>query len=239
MGIGQKKPLTRDPRGIIAPAPDGQGFIASVAGMACSGSLQQAPPPETWSVHCHESDDPWLLTPPQPAGIDSATTETSRAKPIRAFYNASRDHFTGVVTPSLGADFPPFYSAALIPRADGPGLLINGTDGRVQLLDTSQLKSITGTRDWGSDFAALNSGCATGTQIIVSGSGEALADSLRAYEIPAQEAIPASASLAMDGAVTALWTAPDGKSIFAVVRKPASPGHADPYEVDHVTASCN
>ena len=33
-----------------------------------------------------------------------------------------------------------------------------------------------------------------------------LTDSLRAYELPALEAIPASAPLAMDGTVTALWT---------------------------------
>ena len=59
-------------------------------------------------------------------------------------------------------------------------------------------------------------------------------DSLRAYEMPAQEAIPASAPLAMDGTVTALWTAPDGKSVYAVVRNAA-----DEYEVDRVTALCN
>ncbi len=76
-------------------------------------------------------------------------------------------------------------------------------------------------------------------QIIASGSGEAVSDSLRAYELPTLEAIPASALLSMDGTVTALWTAPDGKSVFAVVRKPAGPGSADQYEVDRVTASCN
>jgi hypothetical protein len=96
------------------------------------------------------------------------------------------------------------------------------------------LKPVTGTRDWGSDFAALQSGCGAGTQIVASGSGEALGDSLRAYELPAQEAIPASAPLAMDGTVTAMWSAPDGKSLFAVVRNAA-----DQYEVDRVSASCN
>jgi hypothetical protein len=101
------------------------------------------------------------------------------------------------------------------------------------------LKAIAGTRDWGSDFAAFRSGCSTGTQVIASGSGEAFADSLRAYEIPAQEAIPASAPMNMDGTVTALGTAPDGKSVLAVVRRTGSQGHADSYEVDRVTASCN
>lgn len=239
VGIGQKKPLARDPRGVIFPSPDGQGFMASVAGMACSGSYQHAQASADWTLHCRESDDPWLLTPSQPADSGSAATENFYALPIRAFYNAGRNYFTGVVTPNLGADLPPFYNAVLIPRPDGAGLLINGIDGKVQLVEAAALKPIAGTRDWGSDFAALHSGCGTGTQIIVSGSGEATSDSLRTYDLPAQEAIPASTALTMEGTVTALWTAPDSKSVFAVMRKPASPGYADTYEVDRVTASCN
>ena len=70
--------------------------------------------------------------------------------------------------------------------------------------------------------------------MIVSGSGEATRDSLRAYETPSLEAVPASASLEIGGAVTAVWPAPDGKSIFAVVR-----ASTDRYEVDRVTALCN
>jgi hypothetical protein len=238
-GIGQKKPLARDPRGVIFPSPDGQGFMASVAGMACSGSDQHALASADWSLHCRESDDPWSLTPSQPADGGSAASENFYALLIHAFYNAGRNYFTGVVTPSLGADLPPFYNAVPIPRPDGTGLLINGIDGKVQLVEAATLKPIAGTRDWGSDFAALHSGCGTGTQIIVSGSGEATSDSLRIYDLPAQEAIPASTALTMEGTVTALWTAPDSKSVFAVVRKPASPGYADTYEVDRVTASCN
>jgi len=93
---------------------------------------------------------------------------------------------------------------------------------------------VTGTRDWGSDFAVLHSGCGAGVQVIASSSGEAANDSLRAYELPALEAVPASEPLAMDGTVTALWTAPDGKSVLAMVRNAANE-----YEVDRVTALCN
>ena len=237
-GIGQKKPLARDPRGVIFPTQDGQGFTASVAGMACSGSYPQGAQAD-WTLHCRESDDPWLLASPQPADTSSGASENLNAIPIRAFYNAVRNYFTGIVTPSLGADLPPFYTAVLIPRPGGAGLLINSIDGKVQLVEAGALKPIAGTRDWGSDFATLHSGCGTGVQIVASGSGEAITDSLRAFDLPGQEALPASALLGMDGTVTALWTAHDGKGIFAVVRKPASPGEADSYEVDRVTASCN
>ncbi len=61
-----------------------------------------------------------------------------------------------------------------------------------------------------------------------------MSDSLRAFEIPGLEAIPASGSLAMDGTVMALWTAQDGKSVLAAVRNAAGE-----YEVDRVTALCN
>ena len=225
VGIGQKRALARDPRATIVALPGGDGFDAFIPGMACTGSYVPAQTTGEWTVHCRESDDPWpLFVEPAQSGPVS----------IKAFYNAARDYFTGVVTPSLDLDLPPFYSAALLPRSDGAGLLINGVDGKAQLVEGGAAKPVAGTRDWGSDFAALRTECGVGTQIVASGSGVAAADSLRAYELPGQEAVPASAPLAMDGTVTALWSAPDGKSIFAVVESAA-----DQYEVDRVTASCN
>jgi hypothetical protein len=238
VAIGQKKPLARDPRGVIISLPSGDGFEASVAGMSCSGSYQPAEPIGEWTVHCRESDDPWpILQGPVTQGpnLQSEVTNSS----LKAFYNASRNYFTGVVTPSLGVDLPAFYSAAVLPRVTGAALLINSIDSKIQIAEHGMLKPVAGARDWGSDIAALSTGCGAGTQIVASGSGEAVSDSLRAYELPAQEAVPASASLTMDGTVTALWTAPDGKSIFVVVRKAANQGTSDSYEVDRVTASCN
>ncbi|MGD0731528.1 MAG: hypothetical protein ABR956_09695 [Terracidiphilus sp.] len=245
IGIGQKKPLARDPRSVILPAPDDNGFEAFVAGMVCMGSYLPSQPSSDWNVRCRESDDPWQLAPPVVAqstnqSTDPVPTQTENAEstPLKAFCNAARNYFTGVVTPSFGVDPPPFYSVAVILRPASSGLqralLINGIDGRVQLIEGGALKPVSGTRDWGSDLAVLRTDCRAGTQIIASGSGEAASDSLRAYELPGQEAVPASAPLAMDGAVTALWTSPNSKSIFAVVR-----GAADKYEVDRVTASCN
>jgi hypothetical protein len=140
-----------------------------------------------------------------------------------------------VLTSGPGPDLPPFYSLAIVPRAaGGAALLIGGIDGKVQLVGNGALKAVTGTRDWGSDFAVLSSGCGTGAQVIASASGEAASDSLRAYELVAQEAVPVSNPVAMQGVVTALWTAPDTKSVLAVVRNAANE-----YEVDRVTALCN
>ena len=254
IAIGQKKTLARDPRAMILSPASGDGFEAWVAGMSCSGSYQPAQPAGEWKARCRESDDPWPIWQPAVAQTETAAPAGNvSVTSIKAFYNAARNYFTGIITPSLGVDLPPFYSAALLPRAAGAALLIGGIDGKIQMVENGAfkpgiptdgnssvgLKPVSGARDWGSDFAALETGCGAGAQIIASGSGEALADSLRAYELPALEAIPASAPLAMDGTVTALWTAPDGKSVFAVVRKTANPGATYQYEVDRVTASCN
>ncbi len=230
--IGQRRPLSRDPRAVILPSPGGDSFEIALPGVACSGTLtdQSSAGPQ---VHCHESDDPWQITRSPSQSSTGAAADVS-GPTIKAFYNAARDYFTGVVTPSLGVDLPPFYTAAQFPHSSGTGLLTNGIDGKVQVLGLTGLKPVSGTRDWGSDFAALESGCIAGTQNVASGSGEAANDSLRAYEIPAQEAMAASAPLAMDGTITALWSAPDGKSLFATVR--TTTGN---YEVDRVSASCN
>jgi hypothetical protein len=228
--LNSRAQLTRDPHGILLPTPDGNGFTAFAAGTECTGSYL---PPENvtrpangWSVNCHESDDPWPI-------LQSETENGSIS--IKAFYNAARNYFTGTVSLGSLANFPPFYSAAVLVRpAEGAALLINGIDGKVQLEENGALKPVSGARDWGSDFALLRTACGAGTEIVASGSGEAVSDSLRAYELPALEVVPASAPLAMDGTVTALWPAPDGKSVFAVVRS-----ITNQYEVDRVTASCN
>jgi hypothetical protein len=161
--------------------------------------------------------------------------DQSSATALKAFYNQARDYFTGVVTPGVGVDLPPFYSAAWIPRIGGTNaLLITGIDGKVELVENRIGHVVAGTRDWGSDLAVVRSGCGSGAQVIATGSGEATNENLRAFEIPSLEAMPVSAPLAMDGTVTAIWAAPDGKSAIAVVRNAAGE-----YEVDRVTAVCN
>jgi hypothetical protein len=228
--LGRLRPASRDARGMLLLAADGLAFMAYAAGTECSGSYVPAADNSgrdgDWAVHCRESDDPW------PVVQGPATAGSTQ---VHAFYNASRDFFTGVITPNQGAELMPFYNLAVLPRAaaGGPALLTNGIDGKVRMAEGNALKAVTGTRDWGSDFAVLASACGAGTQIVTSGSGEAQSDSLRAYELLAQEAVAVSASLEMGGTVTALSTAPDGTSVWAVVRKGARE-----YEVDRVTALC-
>lgn len=241
LSIHSARALARDPRGALLGYASGLNFEAWVAGVECSGSEASAGPPANWTIECRANDDPWAITQPPldqtdwGAATASANAGVTPVAPIRAFYNGARNYFTGVLAGNTGADLPPFYSAVLIPRAAGnSALLVGGIDGRMQLAESGTLHAVAGTRDWGSDFAVLRSDCGAGAQVIASSSGEATADSLRAYELPALEAVPASAPLSMGGTVTALTTAPDGKSVFAVVRN-----SQNQFEVDRVTALCN
>jgi hypothetical protein len=214
--IGQKQTLPRDPRGLLTLDANGAGFHAWLAGAQCAGSSGD------WAVSCNAGDDPW------PIASAGSTT-------LSAFYNPSRNFFTGIVTPALNVELPRFYASAWMPRAaGGVGLLVGGIDGKVQLVENGALKSVAGTRDWGSDFVVLNSGCGAGSQIVASSSGVAATDSLRAYELPALEAVPTSAPLEVGGSVTALWAAPEEKSAIAIVRNAAGES-----EVDRVSALCN
>jgi hypothetical protein len=234
VAVRQKRPLARDARGILLGTNDGQGFEADLPGAHCDGTLSAAIPAGQWTIHCRESDDPWPIAAPFLMQIGAAP-----APALKAFYNATRDYFTGIVAPNLGVDLPVFYTAAWVSRSQAPVLLINGIDGKLQLVENAALQPISGARDWGSDFAAVQSACGSGTQIVASGSGPAAQDSLRAYDIPALEAVPASAPLAMDGVVSAMSTAPGGRSLFATIRTSPSPGQPVEYEVDRVTATCN
>lgn len=221
--------IARDPRGTIAPSVDGNSFSAHAPGVECTGTVSvdsQQQQPVIWTLQCHPSDDPWPLM------------QTSADRWIKAFYSAGRDYFTGVVTPAMGIDLPPFYAAALLPgRSVNPALLVGGIDGKVQLAENAQLQPIVGARDWGSDFAVLSSGCSAAPELVASSSGSGADDSLRAYEVPEHEAIPVSDTLALPGIILSLAQA-DGKSAIAILRIPRQSQTFD-YEVDRVTESCN
>jgi len=221
VSVGRRPFQSRDPRGLLVPSAD--GFTAYAPGARCEGEMVAGSVSQTedWTVTCHESDDPWPVIASN-LGADSNN--------LRAFYNPGRNFYTGVLAPSLNDNVPPFYSIALLP---GPRLMVGGIDSKVQILEGTTLKPVAGTRDWGSDFAAIRTGCGSGTQVIATSSGEAQTDSLRAYEFIGLEAVVASAPLELNGSVTALWTAPDGASALAVSRK--SPTE---YEVARVSALC-
>jgi hypothetical protein len=243
-------PIARDPRGVLIPTsqePSLLEFEAWLPGEHCTGSLKNN---SEFNVDCHASDDPWPLpgstlehpSSSNPSSSNPATSPASNtpapnpsmpAGPqLRAYYTA-RDYFSGVVSPNQGVDLPPFYSAAILWWKTPDALVTGAIDGKIVVADNGKITALNGTSDWGSDFATIHYGCGS-RMPIVSGAGSSNTDSLRAYEIIGSNVEPRSAPLAIDGTITALWPAPDGKSVYAVIRN-----QQNQYEVDRVTALCN
>ncbi len=196
--IAHSQPFPREMRGRLISGGE-HLFDAYLPGVVCSATRNG----DSWNLNvtCGDSDDPWPVASQ------------------KAFYNATRNFFTGVLTPGFGPKLPPFYSAAAISRADGGAFLFNDLTGAVHILEGNSHKMLIGARDWGSDFAAVRSGCDQGTQVLTSAAGWPVSDSLRGYEITGREATPVSAPLTFDGVITAVWPAGDMNSAIVVVQK--------------------
>src|SRR5712692_2459517 len=118
------------------------------------------------TLTCNDTDDPWPLTP------DDGS--------VRAFFAASRNFFTGALSPGIGkvSNVPSFYSAAALPRSNYTLWALAAVDGSLHVVDGMTDQLIRGG-EWGSDLAAVHSGCGIGTQLLVSESGESERDGLR------------------------------------------------------------
>jgi hypothetical protein len=184
--IAHSRPFPRDVRGRLQ-ADAAALFKVYLPGTICTASQQATASGAGISVSCADSDDPW------PIG------------PRKAFYNSSRNYFTGVTLPSQGGETGPFYSAAELVQKRGATTVYSEVSGQFRIYDGGTLKSLAGSRDWGSDVASVESGCGSGAQLLATASGDAMQDSLLAYEISGRDAIAMSAPLPVDGQVTAMW----------------------------------
>lgn len=232
---GASHSMPREPRGELVLDTTSTTITAYLPGLRCISPLlnAQLPGANVNNATCTASDDPWPLT------SEPLSSGTSTAQ--KAFYNTVRNYFTGVMTPGLGIDLPPFYTAMPLPLSQElmPSMLLTGIDGKPRLATASGIKPLIGARDWGSDLATLTTSCGN-TAIIVSNSGETPLDSLRAYDLRGNEATAVSEPLLLKGSVMAMIPAPYSTSdsaslsaILAIVRI----GTQD-YEVDRVSALC-
>ncbi len=230
--IAHGQSFPRDLRGRLLPGVatgTGHLFDAYLPGVVCAGIDSDG----GLALSCIDSDDPW----PIPLS-DSALTPGAESTTLKAFYNNQRNYFTGAVAPVHDVRVPAFYAASVITRPYGAGLLLSATDGTVLMIENGTQKRISGTRDWGSDFAGLVASCASNPQVLVSASGAVASDSVRAYEVAGVEAIPVSAALDLPGTVTALWSSPGGTSAIVVART-AEPAQSTEFEAYSVSTNCN
>ncbi len=203
--------MPRDPRGHLVAATD-HLFDLYLPGTVCSSSASLP-----LALTCRDADDLW------PLGGQNA------------FFNSSRNYFTGLLRPGFAKAVSPFYSAASVTIADRNVWIFAGVDGLVRWSDGASEQFLDATAEWGSDIASLHSGCGAGTQVIATGKGDdSDEDSVRAFEILNQQASAVSTPLTFAGSVTSLWTQSGDATVTATVH--TTKGSYEAYAID---LSCN
>jgi hypothetical protein len=154
---------------------------------------------------------------------------------VRAFFAASRNFFTGALSPGIGkvSNVPSFYSAAALSRSNYTLWVLAAVDGSLHLVDGMTDQLIRGGK-WGSDLAAVHSSCGTGTQLLASESGDTERDGLRAFEVPDRDPVAASSAAEFDGRIVALSPESTGAGASAVVKRRDTGW----YEAYRVSISC-
>jgi hypothetical protein len=215
LSITHSRTFPRDLRGRLLLRRD-HLFDVYLPGTFCRSS-SVAP----LTLACNDTDDPWPLTQ------DDGT--------VRAFFAASRNFFTGALSPGIGkvSNVPSFYSAAALSRSNYTLWMLTAVDGSLHLVDGMTDQLIRGGK-WGSDLAAVHSSCGTGTQLLASESGDAERDGLRAFEIPDRDPVAASSAVEFDGRIVALWPESSGSGAAAIVKRKDTGW----YEAYRVSISC-
>ncbi len=179
-----------------------------------------------------------VCTTVQHGGLALECAANDEAWPIegglRAGFDAKRNYFTGVISPGLGRieSVPAFYSAVALPREKYILWVFAATDGTVHAVDGMTDQVWRGV-PWGSDIAAVHTGCGSGWQVVAAGKADTGKDELTVYDVPDREPLAMSAGLSFPGRITALWGG-GLQEALAVVRN----GEAGRYEAYRVTFAC-
>lgn len=219
LAVVHSHPWPRDLRGRLIAGSDTSKdhlFDAYLPGVHCRSGASEPP-----TMSCSESDDPW------PLGTEAFSLNGS--------FTASRNFFTGALSPGVGKQTtaPAFYSAAAVPREQITWWLFATVDGQVHLLDGSTDQALD-KLGWGSDIAGMRSGCGSGWQVLATGRGAGRTDIVRAFEVVGREPIAATATLEMNGAITALWAEHASTGAVTVMRN----WETGRYEAFRLTLAC-
>jgi hypothetical protein len=218
--INHARPWPLDLRGRLVQAPD-HTLSAYLPGMVCRVTVSAAP----LTMACRVSDDPWPIVSsgmnmnsPVFPGAGSSTTPQASVPALAGFFAPTRNYFTGVLSPAVGkfSTVPKFYTAAFVPRDKYTLWLFASADEKVHLVDG--MNDQRSSFEWGSDIAAVRTGCGAGSQVLATTSGDQAHDSIRAYEFPDRDPVAVSAAVDFPGPVSALWTEARGDGAIAIAR---------------------
>lgn len=220
LSITHLKPWPRDLRGRLVPAMD-HTLTAYLPGAICRISATGAP----LTMNCRASDDPWPIVSATIPGnstvfpsAGSSTSSVAAVPSLAGFFAPTRNYFTGVLSPAVGkfGTVPKFYSAAFVPREKYTLWLFAASDGKLHLIDG--MNDQPSTFAWGSDIAAVRTGCGAGSQVLATTPGDQAQDSVRAYEFPDRDPVGVSAAVDLPGPLSVLWTEGRGDTAIAIAR---------------------
>jgi hypothetical protein len=214
LAINHSQTWPRDLRGRLQV--NGHEVAAFLPGTRCAGSLSQP------ALDCSASDDPWPIDQGQ----------------LVAFFSPRRNFFNGILSgPRAGATVAPFFSTAAWTSSDQPHWLFTGTDGRARLYQNDLSSPAAVFSGWGSNLAALHSGCGSGWQLLASAPTDSTGpDTVQAVEIAGREALTVSPAMDLPGPVAAMWTSGKNSDAVNVVMQSPLTGK---YEALILTVSCN
>ncbi len=208
--ITHNHPFPRDLRGMLV-TNQSRAVDAYLPGTVCEVSQQAS--------LCRDGDDPWKIGPRS------------------AFFNSARNYFTGATVPASQKAGSPFYSAAWMQRGTYSLIVFMGVDGRLRVNDgvNEHVAPASTTADWGSDIAAIRSGCGAGAQLLVTAaSDDTQTDSLRAFEVPDRDPVLVSSTLDFPGPIISLWSH-DSNTAVAIAHNLRNGN----YEAYSVSVTCN
>ncbi len=200
--VPHQNPWPRDVRGRLGL--DREGYNAGLPGVSCEGVVHRE-----LTTECRdgsEAEDEWPL--------DAGGEERGSAP-----FTATRNYFTGLVTTYGRTEekLPPFFSAAVMKSREVTHWILTGLDGVARLYEDSATPAAVYS-GWGSEIAAVGSGCGAAWQVLVTRAGDwTQPDSVATYEIDGGQAVAVSQPVEFAGPIVSLWPATDGKTANAVV----------------------
>jgi hypothetical protein len=223
--IPHSRPWPRDLRGrIVASIVPSKDRLLDVylPGVTCRGAAGAS-----FTLNCHEGNDPWPLGIADASGASAASLVT-----VNAFFDASRNFFASIIAGDGLKTVPQFYSAAVLPRDKNPVWLFAAVDREIHIFDRTTNR--TTKLKWGSDLASVRTACGAGWQVLATSPVEEGGDSVRGYEIPESDPVVVSAALDFSGPLSALWTEARGDTAIAIAKN-AETGN---YEAFRLAVAC-
>jgi len=213
LAITHEHPWPRDLRGRLVV--NGFQISAFLPGTLCTGTT--TPP----FMQCRAGDDPWQIDPAS----------------LAAFFSPNRNFFTGVLAGrSAGESVPPFFSAAAMQIGGSRQWVFAGTDGRARIFLNNTSAAGIVVNDWGSQVAAVQSGCGSGWQMLATAPTDLnRMDSVQAFEIDGHQEVPVSTTTDLPGAVLAFWPGENPQTAHIVLQSPVT----GKFEAWSVAVTCN